>query len=1122
MATKDEDQVPGLGQGPDPSHLMSPELFDEFIALQTRQWKERVEFEARQQREWLDLRARQVGEGNQTALDPTTQPQSRTIVRATPSVQSPTNISILAPQPVQDSLSQANTKSRVPPPACCPNISKGAKSIDLCDSESADNEDLSDVATPTQIQKSGQSATQDWQAGKTANTRNLVSVSSIDKPRGQGHNSLNDQDQVVLQDLLRPSSISRQQGQSDSQLPRLNEIELFNPIKPGGKEQNQQVVKAYLHASAPCNNTIQLFPRQTPRQSPAKASPVQKQSHRKGPLQPDPRPEVSMNVFYEQVNNRSGIVRDPPSLPRNPSLLSLQTQQKNGGFIRNALKDGGSQIWFPEIQSILQNYNPHSVQRDVELIDRISDIKPSRRADSPVHISALLALQKRRDSRAQSDSMQLETTQCQPCMGTVYDPVTPPGHLSSAEQRSKIRELGGQLRGTWGEKPHPPRSYPSTPPLYTQDLPLLDREMAMHLSQSEEKQSVLVKAKVSKGLSDTITSLSSIPAPPRAPQNAPSNLQTSPPSTPKVQRAISPPPQFKTPAVPKIVFPNNATSELTQRRRMREASIASQNSGFSTLSQTTSASQSRKRKNTINLSDDGSDSVLSRSASPANSNANEVLKTLATITPPATKKTKTETGAAHRKGVARVVKRQTVAPTTPTKPKARMTTPAAPRAPVANRNRDFNNMQVQSPGSPSVRACSKAAVKLSHRANPSSRPTETPVSPPTPNLYSPSGRQMRIAGAQARARIREAAKELAEAQQHAGFARVEDMEAGMRSVSLTASRRVQRRQMGGASEGEGGEDDSGCVYDRTAWQEGYGDGGSGAGRRLIWGGLDVQHLSSFKMENEVVFSVNEEMADDSGSAEQHTECWLWEQDQRLEFRLVGLGSKPPSLFLAFTVFFVFIHPFAGGGIVAGHQGLKLACGPARLYSQSKSLHPFLADNYIKPRLKLIDAKSLTRSMEYPEPCVNDTTATIHLQLNTRYEPFLNSLVSWDLLSYTLRHAMLPTKNTNDENACWRLGRCEISYTRQSRLWVQVALAFFLHNRVSFCISVLRYALPPPPSDPRCGSYKHSYNSQPPTRLPNQLNKVADMRVKSLVNTSISEACLRRQDRIDSDFEYVQY
>jgi len=68
-------------------------------------------------------------------------------------------------------------------------------------------------------------------------------------------------------------------------------------------------------------------------------------------------PDVETTLQNKQIRalaeDRSKILRAPSFLPRDPVLLTLINMQKNGDFVLNAMNDGRSRNWAPELQGLL-------------------------------------------------------------------------------------------------------------------------------------------------------------------------------------------------------------------------------------------------------------------------------------------------------------------------------------------------------------------------------------------------------------------------------------------------------------------------------------------------------------------------------------------------------------------------------------------------------------------------------------------------------------------------------------------------------------------------------------------------------------------------------------------------
>ena len=70
-------------------------------------------------------------------------------------------------------------------------------------------------------------------------------------------------------------------------------------------------------------------------------------------LVPDVTLQISNAVIKEQQKDRSKITQTQSTLPRDPILLSLLEQQRNGGFVSSVLSDTRSAGWAPELRGLL-------------------------------------------------------------------------------------------------------------------------------------------------------------------------------------------------------------------------------------------------------------------------------------------------------------------------------------------------------------------------------------------------------------------------------------------------------------------------------------------------------------------------------------------------------------------------------------------------------------------------------------------------------------------------------------------------------------------------------------------------------------------------------------------------
>ena len=76
-------------------------------------------------------------------------------------------------------------------------------------------------------------------------------------------------------------------------------------------------------------------------------------SRKQKPLAPDAETVLHNSQIKAQAEDRSKILRAPSFLPRDPVLLTLMNMQKNGDFVLNAMNDGRSKNWAPELQGLL-------------------------------------------------------------------------------------------------------------------------------------------------------------------------------------------------------------------------------------------------------------------------------------------------------------------------------------------------------------------------------------------------------------------------------------------------------------------------------------------------------------------------------------------------------------------------------------------------------------------------------------------------------------------------------------------------------------------------------------------------------------------------------------------------
>jgi hypothetical protein len=71
------------------------------------------------------------------------------------------------------------------------------------------------------------------------------------------------------------------------------------------------------------------------------------------PLPLDRRPEIPFSSLRQQQHDRSAILKQHTPLPRNHTILALEQQRKNGGFVNQVLRNERSHSLAPELQNVL-------------------------------------------------------------------------------------------------------------------------------------------------------------------------------------------------------------------------------------------------------------------------------------------------------------------------------------------------------------------------------------------------------------------------------------------------------------------------------------------------------------------------------------------------------------------------------------------------------------------------------------------------------------------------------------------------------------------------------------------------------------------------------------------------
>ncbi|KAF2770398.1 hypothetical protein EJ03DRAFT_270409 [Teratosphaeria nubilosa] len=89
-------------------------------------------------------------------------------------------------------------------------------------------------------------------------------------------------------------------------------------------------------------------------------------------MKQDYETELHNSQIKKQQQDRSGILKAPSFLPRDPLLMQLMEMQSNGGFVSSIMGDGRMQGWAPELRGILS----------IELVTKAGEKK--RKRDSGV------------------------------------------------------------------------------------------------------------------------------------------------------------------------------------------------------------------------------------------------------------------------------------------------------------------------------------------------------------------------------------------------------------------------------------------------------------------------------------------------------------------------------------------------------------------------------------------------------------------------------------------------------------------------------------------------------------------------------------------------------------------
>jgi hypothetical protein len=80
-------------------------------------------------------------------------------------------------------------------------------------------------------------------------------------------------------------------------------------------------------------------------------------SRTKQPLLPDERPELPLSSLRQQQQDRSAILKEPETLPRNDTLFALEQKKQNGAFVNDILHNERSRSLAPELGKVLGRKN---------------------------------------------------------------------------------------------------------------------------------------------------------------------------------------------------------------------------------------------------------------------------------------------------------------------------------------------------------------------------------------------------------------------------------------------------------------------------------------------------------------------------------------------------------------------------------------------------------------------------------------------------------------------------------------------------------------------------------------------------------------------------------------------
>jgi len=114
-----------------------------------------------------------------------------------------------------------------------------------------------------------------------------------------------------------------------------------SPLSEAGSEVLRDLDRTFVHPDDEVEEEEVIAPQQRQR------------SRKQKPIKADVVTVLHNRQIKAQAEDRSKILKPASFLPRDPVLLTLMNMQKNGDFVTNAMNDGRSRNWAPELQGLL-------------------------------------------------------------------------------------------------------------------------------------------------------------------------------------------------------------------------------------------------------------------------------------------------------------------------------------------------------------------------------------------------------------------------------------------------------------------------------------------------------------------------------------------------------------------------------------------------------------------------------------------------------------------------------------------------------------------------------------------------------------------------------------------------